>query len=210
MSLPKIPDDIYENRCRYCMHHIPEKENREIKSKEVYRNLDNPCVCKIQSIAQYKYQEHDKEWRDFWYVPYEDGECRSFTPNYGYPICHNCEYSNQFRRDSEYCTKEPKNRKVAVIGNNYGTEYWKFAYMICDKWKMDSLGRHKALERVAEGKLPQCFDPETYKLLNPTQENKAAERWSRIIKEHKEQAEKAEQERKEKEQTDDNGQYKMF
>ena len=208
--LPKIPDDIYENRCKYCMHHIQGKENREIKNNEVYRSLDNPCVCKIQSIARYKYQEHDKEWQEFWYVPYEDGECRSFTPNFGYPICNYCEYCNQFMPDSEYCTKETKNRKVATIGNNYGAEYWKFAYMICDYWKMKSLWRSDALEKVAKGKLPQCFDPVTYKLLKPAQENKAAQHWQEIIEEYRKQAEKAERERIEKERTDKKGQYKIF
>lgn len=208
--LPKIPDDIFENRCKYCVHFIPGKENREIKQNETYRNIDNPCVCKVQSIAGYKYQEHNKDWTEFWYVPYSDGECRSFAPGFGYPICNFCEYVNQFRDASEYCTKEPINRKTAVIGRNYGTDYWKFAYMVCDKWKMGEIYRHKAIEKVAEGKLPQCFDPSTFKLLSPTKINTVAERWNVLISKHKKEIQKAEQERKEKEKTDENGQYKMF
>lgn len=208
--LPKIPDDIYNNRCKYCRHFIEGKENREIKDNEVNRNNNNPCVCKIQSIAQYKYQEHDKEWRNFWYIPYDDGECRSFTPNFGYPVCYNCEYENSFMEESAYCTITPKNRKVAVIGNNYGADYWNFAYMICDKWKMALCWRNNALENVARGKLPAAFDPNTFKLLKPAEENAAAEKWTVIVKEQKEKLQKEAELLAEEKKTDENGQYKLI
>ena len=208
--LPAIPIDIFENRCKYCMHFIEGIENREIKQNEVYRNIDNPCVCKIQSIAGYKYQEHNKDWTEFWYVPYADGECRTFAPNFGYPICKYCEYFAPFNKESEYCRTEPKNRKTAVIGRCYDAEFWKYAFMVCDKWKMHEIGKKHALERVAKGKLPQCFSPVTFKLLKSTQENKVAEKWKEIIEKQKTEMLRAEAEQKEKEKTDDNGQYKMF
>ena len=208
--LPKIPDDIYDNRCRYCMHFIEGKVNREMTENESYRNCDNPCACKIHSIAQYKYQEHDKDYRNFWYIPYDDGECRSFTPVYGYPVCHYCEYVNMFMKESEYCSTTPKNRKRAVIGNCYGTEYWNFAYMICDKWKMCSMGRNDALERVARGRLPAVFDPDTYKLLSPAKANKTAEKWAAIINEQKEKLQKKAEILAEEKKTDENGQYKLI
>ena len=208
--LPAIPNAIFENRCKYCMHYIEGKENREIKQNETYRNIDNPCVCKIQSIAGYKYQKHNKDWTDFWYVPYDDGECRTFAPNFGYPICNYCEHFAPFNKESEYCRIGPKNRKTVVIGRCYDGEFWKYGFMICDKWKMHEIGRRYALERVAEGKLPQCFDPVTFKLLKPTTENTAAEKWKKIIEKQKIEMLRAEAEQKEKEKTDENGQYKMF
>lgn len=208
--LPKIPDDIYENRCRYCIHFIAGKENREIKPNEVNRNIDNPCVCKVQSIAGYKYQEHNGDYSEFWYVPYDDGECRTFAPNFGYPICRYCEYFAPFNKELEYCKIKPTNRKTALIGRMYDGEFWKYGYMICDKWKMGELGRHKAIEKVAEGRLPQCFDPTTFKLLLPAKENMVAEKWKEIIDNQKSEILRAEAEQREKEKTDDNGQYKIF
>lgn len=208
--LPKIPDDIYENRCKYCRHHIIGKENREIKPHEVYLCSNNPCVCNIQSIARYNYQVHDERYERYECVPYADGECRSFTPNMGFPICENCEYGNPFSKDTEYCLGKPKNRKVAVVGMSYGAEYWKYAYMVCDNWKMSIVDRRGALERVAQGKLPPCFDPKTFKLLKPTETNKAAEQWEKIIEVEKERLAQIEAERIEKEKTDENGQYKML
>lgn len=208
--LPKIPDDIYNNRCQYCIHFIEDKENREIQRHEIWRCSDNPCPCKIQSIAQYKHQEHDEDWREFWYVPYDDGECRSFTPLYGYPICYYCEYHNSFMKEQEYCTITPKNRRIAVIGNQYGGEHWQYAYMICDKWKLDSSWRKRALEKVARGRLPAIFDPNTFKLLKPAKENKVAEKWAVIVKEQKEKLQKEAELLAEEKKTDENGQYKLL
>ncbi len=208
--LPKIPDDIYNNRCKYCRHFIEGKENREIKNNEIWRYNDNPCVCNIQCIAQYKHQEHDDNWREFWYVPYDDGECRSFTPSVGYPICNYCEYYNSFMNEQKYCTITPKNRRIAVIGNQYGGEHWEYAYMICDKWKMDSIWQRNALEYVARGRLPAIFNPNTFKLLKPQEENTAAEKWAIIVKEQKEKIQKLAVAEAEAKKTDENGQYKLL
>ena len=213
-DLPSIPDDIFNNRCMFCMFYIKGKENRAIRTNEVYRIVDNPCVCKIQSIALYKYQEHNENWTEVHYEVYKDGECRSFTPNFGYPICRDCGKYNPFCRTDDKekfgCTTEPVNRRIAVLGNRYGNNRDPYEYMVCDKWVMEKVGRHRAIQRVAEGKLPQCFDPKTYLLLTPTNKNVVAEEWIRITREHEQEKAKREKEAAEKTMIDENGQYKMF
>ena len=213
-DLPPIPDDILNNRCKFCKFYIDGKENRKIKHNEVYRYVDNPCVCKIQSIARYKYQVHDEDWRDVHYEVYNDGECRSFTPNFGYPICRDCEkYSPFYHTNDEEnfgCRAEPKGRHIAVLGNLYGNARDQYEYMVCEKWVMEPIHRHRAIERAAAGKLPQCFDPNTYRLLTPVGENKAAEEWQRITREYEQEKAKIEKEKEEKLKTDENGQYKLF
>lgn len=207
-TLPKIPDDIYNNRCRYCHHFQKEYENKEVKHPFSARAEDQGS-CKIQSIAGYCYQEHNDSWTEFTDKVYEDGECRSFTPNFGYPICESCEHFNHFKTDN-YCYGKPKNRRIAVIGNNYGKEAWDYAHMICDNWVMRQSMRGYALEYVALGKLPAAFDPKTYKLLKPTEENRVAEEWRKIQEETQKRIEKENYDKEQAKKTDSEGQYRLF
>ena len=32
--MPKIPDDIFEKRCKYCIHYCRDGENRDFEDKE--------------------------------------------------------------------------------------------------------------------------------------------------------------------------------
>lgn len=208
MSLPKIPDDIYNNRCRYCRHFQKEYENKEVK-RPFSNRAEDQGSCRIQGVSRYYYQEHNENWTEFTYKVYEDGECRSFAPNFGYPVCESCEHFNHFKTDN-YCYGKPKNRRVAVIGNNYGAEVWNYAYMICDNWKMRMSNRRFVLESVALGRLPAMFDPETFELLKPTEENKAAEEWRKIQEEINKRIEKENYDKEQAEKTDKDGQYKLF
>lgn len=175
MCLPKIPDAIYENRCRYCSFFLKDGENREIKSNEVWRH-NFPGPCKIQGTADYMYSV----WKNNEYEEhvYEDGECRSFTPRYGYPMCEYCEHHNHFHEDT-YCLKEIpfEKRRVVALGNTYGRDVYKVGFMICDRWKLSSTFRDTALKHIADGKLPKLMNPETFMLLKPAEENEAAEKW---------------------------------
>lgn len=215
MGLPKIPDAIYENRCRYCRFFLKDGENREIKTNEVWQH-NFPGSCKIQGIARYNYQIRNNG--DYEKIPYEDGECRSFTPNYGYPMCEYCEYFNHFHKDA-YCFKEIPfdKRRVVALGNTYGRDVYKAGFMICDKWKLSHTWRNGVLKSIADGNLPKLMDPETFMLLKPKGKNEAAEKWRKIESERREDLKrKAEEEkvRKEKEAldrlTDRNGQMKLF
>ena len=97
-----------------------------------------------------------------------------------------------------------------MIGNNYGAEVWNYAYMICDNWKMRMSERRFALESVALGRLPAMFDPETFNLLKPTEENKAAEEWRKIQEEINKRIEKENYDKEQAKKTDKDGQYKLF
>jgi hypothetical protein len=217
MCLPKIPDEIYENRCRYCGHFLKDGENREIKSHEIWLPESRfPGPCKIQAIAKYKYQIRNNGLYE--YLTYEDGECRSFTPKFGYPMCEYCEHHNHFHEDT-YCLKETPfdQRRVVALGNTYGREVYKVGFMICDCWKLRSTVRDTALKYIADGKLPKLMNPETFMLLKPVEENEAAEKWLKIEADRKEELKRKTEEekaRKEKEEldrmTDRKGQLKLF
>ena len=208
MSLPKIPDDTFENRCRYCLHFVEGKENREIKDSEVYRPLDNPCPCHVQSIARYCYQVKLPDGR-YENLPYSDGECRSFAPVFGYPICRDCEYFNCFMEEREYCTKSIplENRKIAALGNTYGQERYSRNFYVCDKWKLKGHWKDSAIKSVAEGRLPRAFDPDTLKLLGPVA-GIALEKWQSIENELRKELIKEAEEKALK--VDDDGQIKIL
>ena len=208
MSLPKIPDDIFENRCRCCRHFIVGKENREIKDGEVWRSSGNPSPCQIQAIAGYKFQVKLPDGR-YVYKPYEDGECRSFAPVFGYPICRDCECFNPFMEEREYCTKSVplEKRNVAALGNTYGHERYSRTFYICDKWKLNPTWKDRAITFVAEGRLPKAFDPDTLKLLKPV-EGIAFQKWQQIENEHKKKLAKEAEEKALN--IDDDGQIKII
>lgn len=208
MSLPKIPDEIFENRCRYCRHFIDGKTNREIEDVEVWRCSDNPCPCHIQGIARYCYQVKLPDGR-YEKLPYSDGECRSFAPVFGYPICRDCEYFNCFMEEREYCINSIplEKRKMAALGNTYGRKNFSRIFYVCAKWKLKDIWKESAIKLVAEGKLPKSFDPDTLKLLGPVN-GIAFEKWLRIETERRKELAKEAEEKALK--VDDDGQIKIF
>ncbi len=207
MGLPKIPDDIYEKRCKYCKFFTVGQENRELRSNEVFSN--KPKVCRIQGIARYCYQTREKDGTCIEH-PYEDGECRSFNPNYGYPVCYHCKYYNHFREDGNCCSKNvpmSKRRSPAIVGPS---KYNEFDYLVCDNWTCSTTFQSSAIRLAAEGRLPRVFDSKTFKLLSPIEESRAAAEWLEIEKKHFAETEKKAKEEQLAKRTDENGQLSLF
>lgn len=191
MARPSIPDSIYNNRCRYCIHFtgLPNTTD-ELSAGQLYSN--RPVTpCNIISIADYCKQKITS-YKPFscTYEVYSD-ECFSFTPNYGYPgICDSCIYSSLFLDKSDYC-RLPKeaiaDRHPLLIGNNYGqrkTGYWAYAYHTCSKWQLNTLWYDSAVKYTAEGKLPRTWDPNTRKLIcSDAPDPKIIAIWDKLQKE---------------------------
>ena len=181
--LPKIPDEIYNNRCRYCTHFCKEAENRDFKSEECYR-YDVKKPCQIQEIASYKYQvrHDDGTFRgSYEYIVYKDGECRSFAPLLSYPgICRSCAHYNSFFRD--FCNKadKKKNYRQAVIGNTYGGEAYESGYFTCDNWVISERAKGYIAQDLPRERVPLIFDPKTYKLLTPLEISEKNAEWAKI------------------------------
>ena len=178
--LPKIPDDIYNNRCRYCLHFCKEAENRDFESKECYSyNLKKPC--QIQEIASYKYQVRHDDGTFRGSYEYTDGECRSFAPLLSYPgICKSCSYHNSFT--SGFCMKadKKKNYHLAVVGNTYGSELYASGYFTCDNWVISENAKRYIAQDLPRERVPLIFDPKTYKLLTPLEISEKAAEWAKI------------------------------
>lgn len=126
----QIPEDVWENRCRICVHKNAE-ENRPIPLWAVYKyQYDSVKPCKIMGIARM----NDRP-----------GECMSFNPRFGTPgICESCRYSNQFF--DGFCTKEDHapQRRVYWGGDFGGDErkrdYWgRHRFSVCDDYEMHSV-----------------------------------------------------------------------
>ena len=119
-----IPDDVWENRCRYCAHKHA-KENRPIPISIINKCFyENVIPCQILSICK-----PDR-------MP---GECLSFTPYNVYGLCCTCEHDNMFCEG--FCRKpdHAPERRVCYGGNYGGDErnvdYWgRHRFSVCDDY----------------------------------------------------------------------------
>lgn len=183
MPLPKIPDDIYENRCRYCFHFCKEGENRDFKDNEVY-SYQIKHSCDILGVARYFYQvRHDNGtfWGEVENIAYSDGECRSFSPMLSYPgICNSCRYHNPFVKG--YCTIEKgKDYRIAFIANDHGSESYGSGYYTCSNWKMSENAKYYYLKDIVAEKVPPIIDTKTFKLIaDPCKLTEAVKEWAEI------------------------------
>jgi len=118
----RIPDDVWENRCRYCVHKHAEK-NAAIPMDVVYKQMYAHLVpCRIMTVAH----PNDKQ-----------GECMSFAPRMEtYGICGTCENNNYFHKG--YCTKEDHAPQRRVFwGNDLGGSdyYGRHVLSTCDDYE---------------------------------------------------------------------------
>ena len=115
----QIPDDVWETRCKWCVHRVKE-ENRKIPASVVFINWyrEHVIPCRIMSLAKMNERL---------------GECMSFEPGLNMKgICYTCEHDNMFH--DGFCTKEGHAEQRRVCwGNNYGE----------DEKKIDYYARHR-------------------------------------------------------------------
>ena len=168
----KIPDDVFRNRCAWCFHRIPGRENVEVPDRELFaypRREKGACnimgVCRSNRI---------------------EGECESFHPMHIYGICMTCAHYNSFCEDTEYCMayKRP-NRHRVFVGEVYFAESWQAALFTCDKYTPDKNKEDFMIRDAAAGRAPAIFDPDT---MERTGENTETI-WKRWREEHEEQKE---------------------
>lgn len=192
MSRPSIPDSIYNNRCRYCIHFtgLPNTVG-ELSTAQMFSNRDT-TPCRIVSIAEYCEQKI-LSYKPFscTYEVHTD-ECFSFSPNYGYPgICFSCRYFDIWRDEVNYCElpkDEIADRHPMLIGSNCNRKeitYWTYAYHTCSKWQLSALWYDTAVKNTTEGRLPKTWDPLTKKLLCSSEpDSKVLKEWERIQQEN--------------------------
>lgn len=178
----KIPDDVFETRCRYCFHGRPQNENAEIPDGKIYSSsYHDKLPCNILSVSQCEK------------VP---GECLSFHPNWAFGICQTCEWSNQFHEGFCLLTIGPQNKRVVFICNTFGDSsgYWEHTCCTCDRYKVRDSLKDIIMREVLRGRSPASFNPDTWEPLESIEGSLMAKRWqimqeeARIAEEEKAKA----------------------
>lgn len=185
----KIPDQVFETRCRYCFHGRPEAGNQDIPESwlfQVYHHKDLPC--NIMGISK---PERSVK-----------GECESFYPNVIFGICAYCAFNSQFIEQT-YCKLEERpNYRPVYLGVTYGAErraYDVHALCTCDKYRPDPFWIDHMRRDAAQGRAPQNFNPETMEPIGRIEESKvAAEYWAMLTREARAEEEAARRAREEK------------
>lgn len=175
----KIPDDVFEKRCPYCLHGRIENGNRDVPDRLLLTLAGHDMSsCNIFGISNYKCRE----------IP---GECLDFMPHAIYGICYTCEFSNSFHPG--YCLRdEQPNKRKLYIGCGFSggaahPDYWRDHILsTCDNYLVDHDKISMIRKQAIEGKIPRNFDPETMKPIGPAEKNEVAERWVEMERQEKE------------------------
>ena len=122
-----IPEDVWNTRCRYCIHKNAEK-NIPIPAGVIWRySYEKVLPCRVMGVSR----------------PNEmPGECMSFAPIHNlYGICATCKHDNCFHEG--WCTKEDHAEQRRVFyGQDYGNakaDYWgRHRLSVCDDYDPES------------------------------------------------------------------------
>jgi len=180
----RIPDDVWEGRCKWCIHKNLD-ENRMVPNVWLYSSAhDKDRPCRIMGTSR-----PDE-------IP---GECKNFSPNYIFGICATCRFDNCFHEG--FCTRsEQPNKRQVYIGQGYAKEaYWGVHRLsTCDAYEPDPSWTHTMRKQALEGKIPRNFNPETMEPIGEGfEETKAAIRaWADADLEHAREKERAEAEKR--------------
>lgn len=185
----KIPDQVFETRCRYCFHGRPEAGNQDIPESWLYQQCHRKDLpCNIMGIS--------RPARTI------EGECESFYPNVIFGICAYCAFNSQFIEPTYCKLDERPNYRPVYLGVTYGAErraYDVHSLCTCDKYRPDSYWIDHMRRDAAQGRAPQNFDPETMEPIGRIEESKvAAEYWATLTRKARAEEEAARRAREEK------------
>jgi hypothetical protein len=145
----RIPDDVWEGRCRWCVHRVAE-QNKAFTQDMVWKSFyDKEKPCRIISICR---------------ADEIEGECGSFTPNHIYGICMTCKHDNYFHEGFCEAEERPNYRQV-YIGQGYQNEAYYGGHRLstCDNYSPAPMWIDTMRRQAAEGRIPRNFNPETMK-----------------------------------------------
>lgn len=120
----RIPDEIWNTRCRVCVQKRGAK-NIPIPKSDVHKPyIDEIIPCRVMAIAHPGAQ-----------IP---GECMSFSPANVYGICATCKHNNIF--SDGFCMKDEhgEERRVyyGITYNNDKPDYWgRHRLSVCDDYE---------------------------------------------------------------------------
>ena len=130
----KIPDDVWESRCRFCVHKHAE-ENRPVPMLAVYKPMYSHLIpCRIMTVA------HPND---------QPGECMSFAPKQDtYGICETCRHNNIFA-DGFCLKKDHAPQRRVFMGHHYNVDerlkdyYGRHRLSTCDDYEPEGNGLKK-------------------------------------------------------------------
>lgn len=164
----KIPDDVFETRCRYCRHRQTE-ENKDIPDKYLFfapKHKELPC--EIMGISQ-----HNKV----------KGECLSFLPNYIFGICLTCRHKNTFSENYCFLDEQPNKRQIYVsssVGDAFTPGFSINRVSTCDNYVVNTDLIPFMIIEATEGRIPRNFDPETMRAIESDEHTVSSEAWDEI------------------------------
>lgn len=124
----RIPDDVWENRCRFCVHKHAE-DNRPIPMDVIHRPMYSHMIpCRIMTVSR----PNDKP-----------GECMSFAPKADtYGICETCKRNNIFA-DGFCLKKDHAEQRRVFFGESYSADerlrdyYGRHRLSVCDDYEQE-------------------------------------------------------------------------
>lgn len=154
----KIPDDVFETRCRYCMHGRPEGGNKDIPEAWIFAQSHRKDLsCNIFGIC-YTCEHNNSFCAGFCTRAKQPNKRQIFIGNGGLGGA-----------------AKPDYWKEHVLST-------------CDAYSPSHNWIDIMQKQAAEGKIPRNFDPETMKPIGPAMNNETAERWAAIDRKQAEEA----------------------
>ena len=171
----KIPDQIFETRCRWCMHGNPDAGNKEIPAWWVFAPAHRVDLsCKVMSVS--------RPGR------IAEGECETFAPHVMFGLCDSCRFNSMFNEPTYCKLDDRKNYRPVFIGARYGDHrkaYDVHRLCTCDNYKASPYWADIMRRDAAAGKIPRNFDPDTMKPIGEMERNLVAEKWAKMDEEQR-------------------------
>lgn len=163
----KIPDDVFENRCRWCIHGRVNNGNEEVPGNLLHKSsYHDKLPCNIMGIAK---------------CEKVTGECLSFHPHWIYGICQTCAFDNMFHEG--FCTHPagPANKRQVFLGSDFTADnYYRHYRSTCDRYQVAERCKNTIMANVLAGKAPANFDPDTWEPLELLDGSPQAAEWCRM------------------------------
>ena len=181
----KIPDDVFETRCPYCIHGQTRAGNKDIPEAWVFQIYHiKDLSCRVMGIAKYER------------IP---GECETFQPNDIFGICLTCMHFNSYQETTGCVLDDHPNRRCVYVVNSYGKSTYANIGYTCDNFEVKPYLTERMVSEAAAGRIPQNFDPETMEPIGRLEESKgAAEHWEMLTRKARAEEEAARRAREEK------------
>lgn len=171
----KIPDQIFETRCRWCIHGNPEAGNKEIPARWVFAPVHRGDLsCKIMGVS--------RPGR------IAEGECERFAPHVMFGLCDSCRFNSMFNEPTFCALDDRKNYRPVYLGICYGDHrkaYDVHRLCTCDYYKASPYWADIMRRHAAAGKIPRNFDPETMEPIGEMERNLVAEKWTKMDEEQR-------------------------